>query len=147
MEDVGWLTRDDYEQVACIEAISFDDRYAMTLDQLAGLLNPNDTIGLAYREGRRVLGYAIYRLSGVDIELLRIAVHPLERHRYIGDELLSAVMKRLRNTHRKRVYCWVPERWLGAQCFLRACGWRCERSTGPSDDRELQFVWNYREVE
>jgi len=91
----------DLSQLELIEQVCFGD-HAWTPSQLRSSLSHPHVVALASTQGSDregdLVGYALGWSGGGGAELLRIAVHPEQRHRGAGRDLLSAFCAACRHT-------------------------------------------------
>lgn len=88
---------DDLPQIAWLETAAFDDPWSF--DLLASeLAQPSALLLQASWEELPACGYAAFRHGWGEAELLRLAVHPVERRRGVGRALVEHGLERLRRT-------------------------------------------------
>lgn len=120
-----WIVRVDMPSVLEIDRDSFDEWW--TEHEFKEQLKGTYCIGMVAVRGEKVVGYMVYYLVKERIELVRLAVHPEHRRQGIGRTMLDRLVAKLSLQRRKEAWFEVPEEFLPAQLWLRACGWRCEQ--------------------
>jgi len=122
-----WLIRRDLPEAVAIDAAGFGPRAWGEEDFLA-CLRHRACIGSAAEVGGRVVAFCVHELRERELGLLRLAVHPRWRRRGVGGLVVAWLARKLSAHRRTSIECLVPERMLEAQLFLRACGFRWERT-------------------
>lgn len=137
---VRWMIRDDVAAVLSIEAASFDRGWGAA--DLLRALRGGGVVGVVAESGGDVAGFMVYWPRGRTVHVLRMAVGPRFRRRGVGRQLLERLSARLAPSGRTRIEVEVDERWLGAQLFLRACGFRAVAvARGGGEDRGDIYVF------
>jgi len=73
---------------------------------------------------RSVVGYAFLRQLRKKTELTNFAIHPGSRRQGIASKLIDYIKSTLLAGN--RIECFVREANVGAQCFLRSCGFEAK---------------------
>lgn len=145
---IRWLIKRDLQDVLAIEAASF--RPSWDEAEFRRLLRARNMMGLVATDARNTpIGFVLYQLRQYQIRIVRLAVHPAYRRIGIGTDMVERLKDKLTNQRRDHMRVDVPESDLGAQLFLRACGFRAvrvERCAALADPNELQdaYVFTYR---
>lgn len=135
---VRWMIRRDLPQIVQIELDSAggwdEDRVLrhMAVANKIGMVAEADAPG----GGTVVVGFVLYELRANCVRINRIAVHPNWRRRGVGRDLVARLKGRLgvHGHRRDALSASVPENAVGAQCFLRQCGF-----TGKLRDGKVRF--------
>lgn len=140
---VRWMIRRDLPRCGDISFACF--RPPLTVQQIEDLVAQRDCIGMVAEVGveGRVAGFMVYRLLPESLELLAIGVAPEYRRQGVGAAMLSHIVGKLRGTanrRRKLVWLLVGERTLGAQLWLRACGFRATRVVPDEADPDEALI-------
>lgn len=72
--------------------------------------------------GEETMGFLLYRLDGMNVEILRVAVLPPYQRRGAASQMFARMMCNLGSTAQKRISVLVRESELSAQLFLRSMG-------------------------
>lgn len=135
----------DMPAVLEIEASSFE--FPWTEDDFGRCLRQRNCIGMVAESDGRVVGYMIYELQSQQLHLLNFAVHPSERRRGVGRQMIEKLVGKLSPTNRNRMFLEVREKNLPAQQFFRSMGFRAravlrEFYVDPPD--ESAYLMEYR---
>lgn len=103
---------------------------ALQYSELIKLLREPSVIAIVAEERGHVLGYAIYRLSGFAIEIIRIGVDPRERRNGVGTALIDRLKSKLKGQRRDTITIDTPGVSLAAQLFLSKAGFMAESRPG-----------------
>lgn len=111
-------------QILEIERLSFDRPWTVT--RLSDETRPTGrSSAVALHQGDPV-GYVLFSVArGRPLSILRLAVHPSMRRRGVGRFLVELGLRRGRELECSEITANVPERAVGMQMLLRACGMRC----------------------
>ena len=125
-----WLIRRDMAEVLDIEAASF--AHPWNEKEFIRMLRERNTIGRVAEcttgypgaDDNPVAGYVIYELRQRGIYLHNFAVHPDNRRRGVGREMMGEMIRKLSNQHRPRLQMHVADTNLDGHLFLKAMGLR-----------------------
>lgn len=115
-----------------IDLMCFDEPW--TRDDFIAQLNRPRTFGRAVVgvDGVTVLGYIVYAIHGSELELLRMAVHPVHQGKGIGSAMVRRVLDKLALARSFTATAVVPEGAVSMQCCLRKAGFYGELAAGGS---------------
>lgn len=120
---IRWMIRRDMGKALAIETASQEHPWDGT--DFAKNLQRRNCIGIVAGQGDEdVLGYAIYLLHPMRIELINIAVAPDRQKQGIGTRLVEKLTAKLVASTRDRISVDVRESNLAAQLFFKAQGFR-----------------------
>ena len=135
---IRWMTKKDIDDVATIDAASFDLPWAAP--DLLHVLGKANCFGMAAQdEDRNLAGYMIYHFTHREIYLDRFAVAPGHRRRGVGLALVGQLKRKI-ECLRKRLCVSVPERSLAFQLLLRSCGVPAVRMKDEAIEFEFKFT-------
>lgn len=132
----------DVDAILAIESASFefpwsrqDFDFCLTLDRCGALVA---------ERGGRIVGYLVYETRRHSIRLLSCAVEESERRSGVGSALLYELMGRPGAT-RTEIACFVRERNVAAQLFLRKIGfcaqWVSRRFYSAAEEDAYRMSW------
>src|SRR5437773_1339423 len=141
---IRWMIRRDMPEVLQTEQQSFE--YAWTEEDFLRCLRQRNCIGMVAECGEKVVGFMIYELHKTKLHILNFAVHPMQRRRGVGAQMVAKLVSKLSSHRRTRITLEVRETNLPAQLFFRAQGFRAVRVLrGFYDDSgEDAFLMQYR---
>jgi ribosomal protein S18 acetylase RimI-like enzyme len=117
----------DFPQIVEIERWSFGPNF-WAADAFRSALRKGtggvETFGDVLILGTQRYGYIVYETDRSEITILRMAVHPAFQRRKIGRDMIDRLQGRMLRENRKTIVVHVHERWVDAQLFFRACGFR-----------------------
>jgi len=119
---IRWLIRSDLPKVLRIERECYDIPW--TEEVLLESLKPRARIGMVAEIGQQIVGYMIYELHDLHINILNFAVSPILWRKKIGTQLITRLIDKLSQQRRKCLYMQVQESNLGAQLFLKKMKFR-----------------------
>ena len=121
---VRWMIRCDMEEVLDIERLCFDSPWSER--DFVRALRQRNCIGMVAEVGekknRQILGYMIYKLYKLQIDLTNLAVHPSCWRRGVGRVLIDRLIAKLSPSRRRQITVMVDERNTKAQVFFRGMG-------------------------
>ena len=137
--EISWMIGDWMDQCAEIDKESFDDPW--DADAIRRACMPQSSIGLVAREGSFVVGFIIYDSCGGLYYIQRLAVRRVCRR--IG--VATALVEKLLNKNRPRIYADVPERCDSAVKLFQSLGFVADSvlrgQFGPFNDG-IAMEWN-----
>jgi ribosomal-protein-alanine N-acetyltransferase len=117
-----WLVRDDMADALAIERASFAAPWGE--EAILGRLRRVNSIAMVALAEGRVVAYMLYELHPRSLRLLRLAAFPGWRRLGVGRQMVARLLGKLAPSGRRRLVADVPEEWLEAQLWLKACGLR-----------------------
>lgn len=141
---IRWMIRRDLPEVLAIEEGCSTDPWGE--EDFLRCLRTRNCIGMAAEQGERVVGFMVYVLHKRTLELVRFAVHPAERHRRVGTQMVNKMKGKLSSHRRTELSVDVRETQLGEQLFFRAQGFRAVavRRAWYDDTGEDAYALAYR---
>ena len=103
---------------------------ALQYSDLIKILREPPVVAIVAEDRGHILGYAIYRLSGFAIEIIRIGVDPRERRNGVGTALIDRLKSKLKGQRRDTITIDTPGVSLAAQLFLSKAGFMAESRPG-----------------
>lgn len=124
---IRWAIKCDRPQMLAIENSSYE--FPWSEDDFLRRLRQRNCIGMVAETwvegtGDTVVGFVIYELHKSRLHILNLAVHPDYRGLGVGRQIIEKLSKKLTTQRRDRLLLEVRDSNLGAQLFLRACGFR-----------------------
>jgi ribosomal-protein-alanine N-acetyltransferase len=119
---VRWMIRRDMPEVLRIESNSSDNPWLE--DDFLTALRQRNCIGMVAEQDSRVVGFMIYDLDKVRLQLLRLGVAPSWRREKVGTSLITKLKNKLSQQRRQEVVFILRERDTEGQLFLRASGFK-----------------------
>ena len=141
--EVRWMTRNDRERVIAIEQESFD--FPWSREDFAECMIHKNVYGVVALHDGTVVGYAVYQLFYESVGLLNLAVDGWYRRQGVGRELINHIKGRF-DTRVRKIIAYIVEHNVGAQLFLRACGFKCEKTMHDhyEDTDDDAYLFEYR---
>lgn len=134
-----WMIRRDMPEVLEIEGES-----AWTLwseEDFLRALRQRNCIGMvAEDKDNRIVGFMVYELRKHHLTLLNLAVAADFRRRGVGRQMVQKLASKLSCQRRSRLRIVVNEGNLGAQLFLRACGFAATKVMPRAFDGDDGYV-------
>lgn len=125
---IRWILSRDIEEVVSIEKMvskacgGFPTPW--TEEEFLQTLRKTKCIGMVADHGDRIVGFIIYELQKVGLEIMKLAVHPRWQRLGIGRRMVEKLIAKLPTHKRDRVWTDVRETNLVAQFFFRSLGFR-----------------------
>lgn len=139
---IRWLIKRDMDAVMEIEKRSFS--HPWTEEEFTAHLKHRDTIGAVIEDETQILGYMIYELHKQKLQLLNVAVKPIERRSGYGRQMIQRLTEKLKQQGRSSIECTVTESNLNAQLFLQACGFKASRVIRDAWNGQDAYLFRYR---
>jgi ribosomal protein S18 acetylase RimI-like enzyme len=132
--------------MAEVLAITQETGGGWTEDDFLRCLRQTNTIGMVVELQEKVCCFFIYTLHSTHIELVELSVAKKYQRRGFGRKALDKLVSKLSSHKRTTLTAYVPEKNLGMQLFLRACGLRAVRVArcyyASSNDAAYVFEYN-----
>ena len=140
-----WLEPRDYEIVCRIEEESEIFR-PWKKEELFAVLRRDEYVGMVAQEGRRVVGFMVYKLNPDSIELVKLGIREKARGRKIEHELIRWLKTKLNPVGRDKLVYFVREGELSTLRYLRSVGFNAVgvRRGYFEDTEEDAFQMEYR---
>lgn len=122
---IRWMIRRDMVEVLDLEQRSFE--YAWTEEDFLRCLRQRNCIGMVAEQKEKILGFMVYELHKRALHVLNLAVHPENRRRGVGTQMVERLKSKLSTHRRSRVSMELRETNLPAQLFLRSRCFRAEK--------------------
>ncbi len=119
---VRWMLRRDMPEIMEIENGSWD--VPESEDDIIKALREKNCIGMVAEEGDKVVGYVVYTLHKIRMEIMHFAVHPDRRREGIGTVIVERLQGKLSPHRRTGLFVNVSEWNMEGQLFLRDVGFR-----------------------
>lgn len=139
---VRWLIRRDMDEVMEIEKRSFDHPWSE--EEFMCALRERNTIGAVIEDNTQIIGYMIYELHKGKLELLNLAVKPIERRNGYGRQMIERLIAKLEQQQRNAIECTVTDANLNAQLFLQSCGFKAVRVVKDAWNGSDAYLFRYR---
>lgn len=142
---IRWMVRTDLREVLAIEEAC--EVSPWTLKQISRQLSIKNCIGIvAELDDGYTMGFAVYSLEKLRIDILRLSVVPDDRGFGVGSALVDYLERKLIPQSRTNLNACLRETNLGGQLFLRSKGFKAVAVCREyyDDTREDAFVFNYR---
>lgn len=111
----------DVDAIAAIEQMAFSDPWSAA--SFAGLVRaPRTELTVAEDASRKIVGYSVLLIAGLDADLANLAVAPSARGQGIGRLLLNGVLDRARAAGVTHVYLEVRESNARAIALYESAG-------------------------
>ncbi len=114
------MSESDLDEVMQIEKISFKSPWKRSYFLYD--LNRPHAFCLVVKENNRLVGYLVAWKIEDQLHLTNIAVHPAERRKGIGSQLLKTILKIGKEVKCKNIFLEVRESNIAAQNFYRKFG-------------------------
>ena len=119
---IRWMIRRDMQEVVNIEALSFE--FPWLEDDFLRCLRQRNCIGMVAEHCEHVSGFMIYELHRSRLHILNFAVHPQQRRRQVGQQMVRKLVTKLSPQRRSRIMLEVRETNLAAQLFFKQLDFR-----------------------
>jgi [ribosomal protein S18]-alanine N-acetyltransferase len=119
---IRWMIRRDMAEVLEIERKSFE--FPWSEEDFIRCLRQRNCIGMVAEIDDQVVGFMIYELHKTRLHILNFAVHPDQRRRHAGAQMVEKLIGKLSSQRRNRILLEVRETNLAAQVFFRSAGFR-----------------------
>lgn len=139
---VRWLIRRDMDEVMEIEKRSFDHPWSE--DEFMMHLRERNTIGAVIEDNTQIIGYMVYELHKGKLELLNLAVKPIERRSGYGRQMIQLLIDKLEQQRRTTIECTISDNNLNAQLFLQSCGFKACRVIKDAWNGSDAYLFRYR---
>jgi ribosomal-protein-alanine N-acetyltransferase len=133
---IRWMIRRDIDSVIGIDWLSYVD--AWSEEDFLRKLRQRNCIGLAAEQGETVVGYHLCKLHKSYLRILRLAVHPDNRRKGVGCQLIAKLISKLESHRRTKLVLDVSEANLGGHLFLKANSFKAKPLRGAD---EYRFVY------
>lgn len=120
-----WLIRRDMEEVLEIERLCF--QWPLQEDDFIRQIRKRNCISCVIEEADSVLGFCIYELHQLRIEIIDFAVLPRVQRTGVGRLMIAKLKGKLSRNKRSRLTVLVRETNIEALLFLRSQGFECVR--------------------
>ena len=117
---IRWAIRRDLPEILQVENACFE--YPLTEEEILQFLRGRNNIGMVAEAGDDVVGLFLYELHKKYIHIYDLAVHPDWQRQGIGTQMVEKLKSKMSPQRRVLLEAEVWERSLGAQQFLRTCG-------------------------
>jgi ribosomal-protein-alanine N-acetyltransferase len=117
---IRWMIRRDMPEVLQIEQESHD--YPWTEEDFLHCLRQRNCIGMVAELGEQVVGFMIYELHKSKLHILNFAVHPGQRRKKVGNQMIQKLVSKLSSHRRTCITLEVRETSLESQLFFRHVG-------------------------
>jgi ribosomal-protein-alanine N-acetyltransferase len=117
---IRWMIRRDMPEVLQIEQDSHD--YPWTEEDFLHCLRQRNCIGMVAEMGEQVVGFMIYELHKSKLHILNFAVHPKQRRKKVGNQMVQKLISKLSSHRRTCITLEVRETSLESQLFFRHVG-------------------------
>ena len=123
---IRWMIRRDLADVLRIEQASYDRPW--TEQEFLSCLRERNQVGMIVEnQAGEIVAFFVYRLDGVSIRVLNMAVDPKHRRNGVGSQIVRKIIAKLGPHRRKRIVLYVRESNLGLQLFLRGQGFEAKK--------------------
>lgn len=120
---VRWMVRRDMQEVLAIEEVSFTSPW--TEVEFMRALRTSNNIGMVLELNDEVVGYCVYALHRLHLEIVNLAVRPDLRRIGCGQTLVRSIKDKVEmHSRRNAVVAVVWENNLSAQLFLKSQGFQ-----------------------
>lgn len=119
---IRWMIRNDMEAVLAIEKQCFP--FPWDEAEFKRFLRQRNIIGMVAERDGVIVGFMVYELSKIGIDLMSIAVPFSEQGEGIGRLMVEKLAEKL-GDRRKNLRTEVDERNTEAQLFFKALGLEC----------------------
>jgi ribosomal protein S18 acetylase RimI-like enzyme len=132
---IRWPLHADMQTICDIDEACYPECW--NAGDFRAQLIKRDVLSMVAEYQGRIRGFCLYRLYRNRIEFLRLAVQPGWQRFGVGSALMRRTLEKLSkgSTGRTRLLISVPERDLGSQLFLKACGLK-----GVQVGEEIEFT-------
>ena len=139
---VRWLIRRDMDEVMKIEKRSFD--HPWTEEEFMMHIRERNTIGAVIEDNTQIIGYMVYELHKGKLNLLNLAVKPIERRSGYGRQMVQRLIDKLEQQRRTTIECTISDNNLNAQLFLQSCGFKACRVIKDAWNGSDAYLFRYR---
>lgn len=140
----------DLSGILDIEQQCFGDQ-SWSRAQFKDCLRYHNVNGMVAEWQEIIVGYVVYGLNKIDLQVMNFAVHPTARRNGIGTAMIDKLKDKLPNQRRKTLWLNVRERNLEAQLFFQANGMWCNGINAQYFDEDgedaYEFAWHVNERE
>jgi ribosomal-protein-alanine N-acetyltransferase len=138
------MIRRDMAEVLAIENSGFE--FPWLEEDFIRCLRQRNCIGMVAEYQDRIVGFMIYELEKTRLHVLNFAVHPKQRRRRVGSQMVAKLLGKLSNQRRTRILLEIRETNLAAQQFFRGHGFRAVSVLRDyyEDSPEDAYVMQYR---
>ncbi len=119
---IRWMIRRDMPEVLQIEQESFENPW--TEEDFLWRSRARNCIPMVAEHGDKVVGFMVYELHKYSLNIINLAVLLIYRHRGVGSQMVSKLVRKLSSHYRTRVTLEVRETNLPAQLFFRSQGFQ-----------------------
>lgn len=137
---IRWMIRRDMPEVLAIDCACF--HYPWVQEEFVDWLRQRNVIGMVAERDERIVGYMIYLVFRLRLELVSFAVHPDHQRQGVGRAMFDRLRDKL-SVRRPTILLDVRESNLAAHKFFAAMG--C-RAVGMSSERAVDGEEAYRFV-
>lgn len=141
---ISWMIRRNMPEILHIEQQSFKNPW--TEEDFLKCLRQRNHIGMVAEHGEKVISFMIYELHNAKLHILDFAVHPDNRDRGIGRQMVAKLIGKLSSHYWTRITLDIRETNTGGQLFFRKQGFLA-RKVLPNyyeDTGEDAFLMEYR---
>lgn len=126
---IRWMIRRDMPRVLEIESRCY--RHPWDEEEFLAWLQKRTVVGMTLDDTEEdvTCGFMLYELNKHFIEILDLAVDPQWQRRGLATKSVERLYARLSDHRRSRLKVQVRESNLGAQLFLRSCGFMATEIT------------------
>lgn len=115
---IRWLIRRDNTDVLAIESECFSE-FAWSEEDLICCLRQRNCIGMVATHECAVVGYMIYEVHELSLNILNFAVSPTCKRRGIGTSMIDKLVDKLSQKRRRFIDALIRETNLDAQLFFK----------------------------
>lgn len=121
---IHWFLKNrNLSSIIEIEELSYGD-YAWDRDRILSQLRQYNCMCIVFTRQNKTLGYVIYELAS-KIEIVKLAVHPLNRRKKIGSCLIKRMIEKLHVVRKRDELLYqIRESNLPGQLFLKKNGFK-----------------------
>ena len=115
------VSKNDLDEVMRIESQAFE--YPWSRDEFEYCLKVSECEGIVVEQGDAIVGYLFYEVRNGFYRLLSFAVDERKRRKGVGSFMLGVLADKL-DAERVEISCFVREKNVQAQLFLRSLGYQ-----------------------
>lgn len=122
---IRWMIRRDLDAVVAIEKESFE--FPWSKEEFRIALRQGSCIAMVAERNEEVIGYVVYERTRPRLTVLNLAVRERSRRLGIGSEIIQKLKDKIDLHRSMTIELDIRESNLGAQCFARSNGLRCNK--------------------
>ena len=144
-DGIRWLLRRDIDQILEIEKTCFFTDPWCENDFII-CLKQESCMGIVFEDKNNIIGYLVCEFNQYNIEVLKLAIQPIQQRRGFGRHLLSDIKNRLTKKQREFISVKVPDDNLNAQLFFQKNGFintRVLKNDGDSNCKNDVYLMKF----